>query len=532
MKYSIKILLFFFAGSLLITACEKNFLDVNNNPNEPSTGDINSVFSNALSTSVNIVNVDYGTLFFPMNYISFSNGFQVIYSISRNQYTSNDFTNVWTDCYQNTHDYNYVETNAVAKSQWFLVAAAKTMMTLDFQMLVDSYNDVPYSQALHLNENGGISTPAYDKARTIYNSLITQLDSAVLLFENQTLMADYNPGTADIMFGGSVAKWIKFTNTLKLRLLIHESEIAAQESNFLPEFQKLANDPNGFLGAGETAFVNPGYAADADAHLNPVWGNFGYTLTNALNNADETANSYFISKLSSLKDTRKGFFCNTNANGGISGNPFGTPDNSNPSFIGGPINLDNTSNNLPYNFTLPATDVAPAQWGILQNPAQPAILLSSWESLFLQAEATLNGWLPGGNSAAKTLYQQAITDNFIYLNVFTDGKNFNSSPAYWAQKYYTQNIPNVNWEASSSNYLQAIITQKYLSLFLTNVLEAWTDFRRTGYPADLPVSNDPARQYNYIYRFIYPQNEYDTNAENVNAEGTVTMISPKIFWMP
>jgi hypothetical protein len=63
-------------------------------------------------------------------------------------------------------------------------------------------------------------------------------------------------------------------------------------------------------------------------------------------------------------------------------------------------------------------------------------------------------------------------------------------------------------------------------------LEAWTDYRRTGFPSDLPTSNDPARKYDYAFRLIYPQTEFDTNEGNVKQEGTVTPVSPKPFWMP
>jgi hypothetical protein len=157
-------------------------------------------------------------------------------------------------------------------------------------------------------------------------------------------------------------------------------------------------------------------------------------------------------------------------------------------------------------------------------------VLSSWESLFLQAEAIQRGLLPGGAAAAETDYEQAITDDFTYLNVYTDGVTVGNPPSYYATAYYSQSLPNVGW-AASTNKLQAIITQKYISLCFTNVEEAWTDFRRTGYPSSLPFSTDPAVVYPRINRFIYPQSEYNSNAAQVALQGTVTPALPLIFWM-
>jgi hypothetical protein len=159
-----------------------------------------------------------------------------------------------------------------------------------------------------------------------------------------------------------------------------------------------------------------------------------------------------------------------------------------------------------------------------------AIILSSWESLFLQAEAVQRGLLPGN---AQTLYNQAITDNFVYLKVtFGPSNAYNASSAAYAQNYAAQSLANVGWSASAGNPLLAIITQKYISLCFTDPLESWTDYRRTGYPNDLPYTDNPERLYPYPFRFIYPQSEYNTNQTNVEAEGTISPVSPKIFWMP
>ena len=242
----------------------------------------------------------------------------------------------------------------------------------------------------------------------------------------------------------------------------------------------------------------------------------GYTITGALANPDQSPNTYFIDKLGAYGDPRVCFiYCCSPFTGQPSGNPFGIPTNSGATYVGsGPAAAP------PYN-------VSPtvSTWGILQGPTQPSILVSGWESLFLQAEAVYRGLLPGGDLVAEADYEAAITDDFLYLQVYTDGST-TGDPADFARAYYAQNIPDVGW-AASPDKLRAIITQKYISLCFTNVEEAWTDYRRTGFPADLPLSTDPGALYPRVLRLIYPQSEYDANAASVAKEGAVTPVSPK-----
>ena len=526
MKRKLIYISLFSAGLAILGGCQKNFLDINNNPNSPAQADPALVLTNALVQTARIVSVDYLYINGTQNYYGSSVRAATPGPITTNNFTSSDFAGSWHDNYHNLNDYAYIEQSGVAANKWFLVGAAKIMTALDFQMLVDSYNDVPYSQALDLNN----LTPKYDKGQDVYNGCIQQLDSAVAILENTPLVSVYNPGNADVMFQGNSTMWIKFANTLKLRILLHEIGVSSQQSTIQTEMQKIASDPIGLLGSGESATVNPGYATDAAAHLNPLYSNVGYSITGAAALIGAAGNNYFINKLNSYKDPRIGYFYSTNVAGLIEGNPLGAGGNSAASYFGGPKNLQNP-NNLPLNFIPPQgfTGTLPTTWGILQSPSQASIILSSWESLFLQAEAVQRGLLSGN---AGNLYNEAVTDNFNYLNVFTDGTTFDSNPDDWAKAYLSQNIANVGWQASSAKPLQAILIQKYISLCITDPLESWTDYRRTGYPMDLPFSSASNRLYDYPYRFIYPQSEYNTNGANVKAEGNITPVSPKIFWMP
>ncbi len=183
--------------------------------------------------------------------------------------------------------------------------------------------------------------------------------------------------------------------------------------------------------------------------------------------------------------------------------------------------------------------------GLLQSATQGSLLFSGAESLFLQAEAALDGAITGNPQA---LYEAGITASFVQSqaggtitpastanggNVQTVGFNYTAPSAATstalAVTYYSQDVNNVGWVASS-NKEQAIITQKWIALTGLFTLEAWNEYRRTGYPA-LPTSQDPAKVNPTLpTRVLYPLSELNTNPTNLGKEGTISPFTSKIFW--
>ena len=171
------------------------------------------------------------------------------------------------------------------------------------------------------------------------------------------------------------------------------------------------------------------------------------------------------------------------------------------------------------------------------------MVLSDFESLFIQAEAAQRGWITGSPQA---LYESAVTQNFEYLNpnkgaasthagdlVFDDsdaavylrGGGFPGFTTNIAPKYTT-------WD-STSNPLQLILTQKWAALNGINWVEAWTDYRRTGFPTSdiLGISHAPSHIQNVIpVRYLYPQSELNTNSANVPSLTTANLFNSPPFW--
>src|SRR5690606_5090199 len=168
--------------------------------------------------------------------------------------------------------------------------------------------------------------------------------------------------------------------------------------------------------------------------------------------------------------------------------------------------------NYPPDNSLEPTFTSNIGPGLLKGPTQDAPLMTMAESLFLQSEAALKGYLPGAN--AQALYESAIQASFDFLG------------ATGAATYYGQNANNVGWNASP-NKLQAIITQKWIALNGINGHESWVEYNRTGYPTGLPVPLENTRADRPV-RLSYPSSEITGNSTNVPAQPNE--FTQKIFW--
>jgi hypothetical protein len=147
-----------------------------------------------------------------------------------------------------------------------------------------------------------------------------------------------------------------------------------------------------------------------------------------------------------------------------------------------------------------------------------APLLTDFESLFVQAEATERGYITG--TTGKALYNAAMTQSFVYMGLTTAA----------AAAYIVSDKSTVNYDLAS-NKLNLILTQKWVSLNGIAPVEIWNDVRRSGIPTFIHYTEDPARQNpTPPVRLLYPQREIDYNNDNVVAVGTIDAFKSKIFW--
>lgn len=482
------------AALIGLASCKKSFFDINHDPNNATNTSPELVLPSALTITGAQQVLPFVAWQGWLGYWAPSGSYApnasdaASYKITT---ASGDFS-VWQPDYDNLEDYDYIEKQAIAQGKPFYEGAAKVMKALVYQQLVDNFNDVPYSQALQ-----GTKTilPKYDKGSDVYDSIVNLLDVAVPLFQRADAKAATN---SDVMFNGDNGKWIQFANTLKLRILMRQSELSSKETFIKAEIAKITANGGGFLTTD--AGVNPGYANNLNQQ-NPVYG-FFITLT-GLPTSGGTGDywrgaQYSINFLKNNNDNRLQRIYSPGSGGDYVGNVLGS------------------SSNLTGNSS---SGMGP---GILASVSQPAILITAAESWLLQAEANLRGWL-GSAGDATANFNKGVEADFSYLG------------ASGAATYHDQpGNKNVNITACNTfaEKLGCIIRQKWVTSNAVTPMEAWGDYRRLNMPADIPLSLSPYSQGHIPIRLQYPNSEYQTNAANVNAEGTIDSQTSKIFWMP
>ncbi len=157
--------------------------------------------------------------------------------------------------------------------------------------------------------------------------------------------------------------------------------------------------------------------------------------------------------------------------------------------------------------------------GLLRAYNQPAPIMTDFESLFIQAEACVRGFIPG---TAKTFYESAVTQSFALIGA-TD------AATYLAQA--GKPLVNFDLAVTTADKIKLIITQKWVANNGNAPLEIWTDYRRTGYPDFIHWSEDPAKAFaTPPVRLLYPQYEISVNNDNLLKVGTIDPFTSKIFW--
>jgi len=481
----------------------KDYLDVNINPNAPTVTVPDLVLSGALTESARILSADMNAYAaYWAGYWSASGTYSNSGDIRRFFNLNNtNFQNVWSNCYLNAANYNYVEnaSKSIANYDNFR-AISKIMKVYDFHTLIDNYGNIPYTSALKGFKS---LSPTYDDASVVYEALSAQLDSAVAIIQNAPTGTVVLAKTVDIMFQGDMNNWAKLANTMNLRLLLRQSEIGSKSAFITAELAKINANGAGFLDSD--AIINPGYAKATNLQ-NPFWETNGLGVGDDIGNRDynrasEYSVRYFVLGTDPRADLlfrRPGSAPGTNTGtAGYKGIPFGAPPDADWA----------TSKTSAFGL------------GVMPGPAGNVVFFSNAQSQFLQAEAAFRGWIIGDPRA---LYEAGITASFTML-----GESEASATAY-----YNSGNDYQDWD-NSPDKLKAIITQKWAANTSIDAMEAWSDVRRLNIPGDLPQSLEPLKiNPTPPIRLLYPQTEYSNNASAVAAQGSIDQFTSKIFWQP
>lgn len=426
-------------------SCKKTF-DINQDPNNPSLdiGTPKLVFPAATMSVAGAVGGDLAIL-------GAIYGEYVAQSAASNQYKyidaynlkSTDLNRPYTLLFAGgLKNLQFVIDKSKENEDWNFYLMATVMKAYATEVLVDLYDQIPYSEALQGNAN---LNPKFEDGYTVYESLLSELDTAMsknFSARTNTDLKGTGEGNVDVVFQGDISKWMKFANTLELKMYLRMINAKPEEAHagitalYARNAEFLTTD----------AGVTQGFS-DAPGKDNPLYEQ----NIRQLNTPDNLRASYtFVSYLQANGDPRLVDY-------------FGsmTPKSINQGDF-----LSNDGNVLTAAV-------------FKQHPSDPVVFISAAESYFMQAEAS-ERYRSG--TGAKGLYDQGVLAAFDSEN--EDGTSFIAAGG--------------NYEYPSGGTLDekidAIVTQEWASFpYGVHFLEGWFGRNRTGFPKTSPVySTDPS----------------------------------------
>lgn len=469
--------------SMVTVSCE-DYLDVNTDPNNPTEVTPDLVLPTGQNYTAQYVSRDRGLNhlgnMFMYNW-SQAAGFSWYNDEFLYLVTSSFYDQLFDDSYLRGLKQYQILTQLGPEFDNYK-AIGMIMKAYHYQILVDLYGDVPYVEALG---RSALATPAYNDAQEIYDDLIIQLSDAIQIIDAAAAdAASVKPAGDDIMFGGNMTMWKQFANTVKIRILVRESDIAAKQAYITTEIAVIVAEGSGFIG-GDVE-VNPGYLNE-EGKQNPYWNGFGASVdgTVTLTNDATCATQYVLDQYGVRNDPRIDFAFERPATGHLG-----------------------VEQGITVDAAFSATFVSNIGPGITTDATMSTIIFTEAENNFNLAEAAFKGLYGGGTPDA--LYDAAVLASFTTLGSTGYGP-------YIALNSY----------ASAANKLEAIITEKWVALNGINAEQTWFDYSRTGFPSGLPISalaSTPDRP----VRLFYPSSELSGNAVNVPTQKNA--FNDKIFW--
>lgn len=417
------------ALSLGLGSCD-SYLDINENPNSPSAGNIEtgmlmpaiemniaSSYGNFLRIAGGYHALQYAHLNGTSNYVDYS---QFNMSATRSSSTYTQFTQ------KALSNLKTVLEKSSAKEEWGTYLAATTLRAFVFQALVDCYGEVPYQEALDPNN----VAPKYDDGQVVYEGVIAEMDEAL------SKAAASSPVCTNFLYpSATAARWIQFANALKLKMLMRMAnvkDVKAEVGALIAEDNFPTADIS-YKGCwkNESGQMSPFYAEE----FSSAWGS---TQTNVAANLAIIGTMRVNDEEGGLayEDPRLPVFFEKNSDGAYVGSVSGT-------------NYPSTSKLTKWCRPVASFDM-------------PVHLITVSEIEFFKAEYYARY---GSASDAATHYAAAIEASFASAGV-------SGADEYVARYPYEQD-----------NFKKSIGVAKWVALSGVNPFEAWCELRRLDYPA-------------------------------------------------
>jgi len=496
-----------------MASCTANFEDMNRNPGEPTDKEfleghyklgaffpqmLNYAYpsqENAYQMGENLVGDVYG------RYLSVANDWTATFSTFNAAAWWID--SPFKDALPKTYG-GWIQVKTMTDGEGPLYAWAQIIRVTAMQRITDMYGPIPYSKV----ESGSIAV-GYDSQEDVYKNMLSDLDKAI---EDLTEFVKENPdytamATFDKVYNGDFSQWIKYANSLKLRMAMRivyaAPELAKQKA------EEAVTHPGGLIS-------NNNDIAQNAFPQNPVW-----TMTTAWGDSRVCAD--IVAYMNGYKDPRLArYFTKSRVAG------------SNDDYLG-----------LRTGISIPSKAWAGLYCSTTYERADPTLWMNAAEVSFLRAEGALRGWNMGGT--AENFYEEGIKLSFAqwqaegsdaYINDDTSKPGGINDPDTKLAAPPISTIT-IKWNDTDSfeRKLERLITQKWIAMYPLGQ-EAWSEQRRTGYPHFYPVlvnsSSEPNLTTELASRLPFPPDEKNNNTQNydeaVKLLGGNDNYSTKLWW--
>lgn len=499
------------AAMALSVACTGNFEDYNTNKHEVTE---EMMTHDDLKMSSFIAQMQRNVVLFRFGDVTLDSDYQIAQGLSSDLYSGYVGATIAEGSGSHNGSYNFID-NWIQKifnsgytnimQPWAEIAkladeqnrseaaALATIIKVEgMHRVADTYGPIPY-----VNYGTGSLQNDYDSLEDVYNKFFEELDESIDVL---TTLVQLQPGVKmfeffDIVYEGDVTSWVRFANSLRLRLAMRVANVApglAQE-----QAEKAVNNPVGLINnEAQRAAVRH----SAINYYHPV-----YEIAYNMNKGDARIGASIESFMNGYNDPRRRAYFTQTAAGEYRGVRSGITGVSNWEAY-----REGTSN---FNMDTGTTEI---------------VWMTAAETYFLLAEGAVRGWAMGGS--AQSFYEEGVkvsfAENGLSESLAEDYvKDNTSTPARFTDVIGNSSIDaqtsvTIKWDDSAADEVkyEKISTQKWIAMFPDGP-EGWAEFRRTGYPKLLPVvrnqSGGTIDNTLQICRLPYPRTEYDTNADGV-----------------
>jgi hypothetical protein len=511
-SHIVKIILLVLIG---MGACTDKFEEINTNPNAFNEVAPETLLAGAIKNSLDLIGGEMNLWYGYHN---------ARYAGSTGGHASLGF---WTTTTNNDGYWNRLFVLILNNTQRVLVEygddplyknrveLAKIWQSYVYSVIVGAYGPVPYDEAFN-----GSPAVAYNSEEEIYTGILTQLKESS---EAITLDGDYL--TMDPLFNGDNSKWIKFANTLRLKIALRCSS----------GFPDLALKHVGEVMANEDGLINSN-ADNVVQHWGEDeenWSFFYKQFVNLGQNYIPKMNHMFMLYMKSYYDPRVSVYAApaelpylfTDTLGVSASDPTHVAVQYYVPYLGAPLagsktpdewdmqNEKNPLSNLDvernYSFYNSSYFEADASYN----------LIIAAETSFMKAEAALRGW--GGSKSAEMYYNEGIDLSFEQLGLSAGSATYKSRDGI---KWGTESEGHLNFcsIASSSianDPMEKIMVQRWLATF-NQGLDAWFLQKRTrafDWPPHFKANQLTGKKYvDNMERVIYATNELSLNGVHYN----------------